>query len=86
MNIEEIKKQINEAGFSSEAKEAIFKIMNEGVTEENKSKILEIIQLEIDRDLLQAEVEEKIANSLESYITNMEAALEETANNLPNTD
>lgn len=72
MNLQTLRKQIEEAGFSEETKKALLVIIDQAVTQgslavEEKKKILDIIDLEVDQNNLESDVREELAVALESF-------------------
>ncbi len=91
MNLQQVKGILNEAGFSEDSLTAINEAVDEAIkngylTKEAKSKLLAIIDLEIEAANIEADAMEEVAMALESFANEVDNAVDKTEKDLEATD
>jgi histone H3/H4 len=91
MDLKELKKIIDQAGFSEEAREVMDEILDRalergGITEEEKKKLLDIVDLEAERLNLEADVLEELALAIEGFIVDVSRATDMAVEEMERTE
>ncbi len=91
MDLYQLKETINKAGFSEEGLRVINEILDKAIergfiTEEEKSKLLAVIDIEIEAADIEAEAIEKIAELLEAYAKDVDKIIGETEKEIEEID
>lgn len=80
MDTENLKKSVDEAGFSEEAKSALLEIADKisasggTLSTEDKNRMLQIIDLEIEKNNLEVDAREEVASALDSFVEEIDSA------------
>lgn len=87
MDLQKIKEDLNQAGFSSNGLGFINAVMDEAIgrgklEKTEKDKIRGIIDIEIETAKIVANAKKEIANELNEYADNLDAAIAEAADDL----
>ena len=91
MNLQQVKDTLNKAGFSEESLKALNQILDQAIargsiTQEEKTKLLGIIDVEIDGANIEADAMEDVAMALESFSDDVDRATDKAADDLENID
>src|SRR3989344_6686036 len=91
MNLQQVKETLNKAGFSEESLKAMNQILEQAIargsiTQEEKTKLLGIIDVEIDGANIEADAMEDVALALESFADDVDRATDKAADDLENID
>jgi hypothetical protein len=89
--LQKLKDTLNKAGFSHEALGAINEILDEainggGITQDQKDKLLAVIDTEIDLANIEADAMEEVAAALETFANEVDGAVEAVDKELEGTD
>lgn len=90
-DLQNIKSQIEQSQLSEDAKKVIDGILAQAttrgsVTQEEKKKILDIIDLETDQADLEADTRQEIAETLETFVSDVDSASKTASDNLDSLD
>lgn len=91
MELQQIKDTLNKAGFSEDSLRAINQIIDQAIvrgsiTQEEKTKLLGIIDVEIDAANIEADAMEDVAMSLESFADDVDRATDKATEDIENID
>jgi|SRR3989344_1284127 len=81
-DLQSLKQQIQETGFSAEAKRVLLEILDKALvaggklSPDDKKKLLNIIQLEVDKNEAEADASDQVAASLERFVQDLDIATE----------
>ena len=81
-DLQSLKQQIQETGFSAEAKRGLLEILDKALvaggklSPDDKKKLLNIIQLEVDKNEAEADASDQVAASLERFVQDLDIATE----------
>ncbi len=86
-DLQNIKDQIQQIQLSEDAKKVIDGLLVQAiargsVTQDEKKKILDIIDLETDQIELEADTRQEIAETLETFVSNVDSASQTASDNL----
>lgn len=90
-DLQNIKGQIEQSQLSEDAKKVIDGILAQAVargsvTQEEKKKILDIIDLETDQAELEADTRQEIAETLETFVSDVDSASKTASDDLDSLD
>jgi len=90
-DLQNIKSQIEQSQLSEDAKKVIDGILAQAmtrgsVTQEEKKKILDIIDLETDQADLEADTRQEVAETLETFVSDVDSASQTASDNLDSLD
>ncbi len=84
MNLDELKKQIEESNFSPEARLVIFDVLEKSnvggeikISPENRERLLGVVDLELEKNKLEIEIREGVASALEEFADSIESTVKE---------
>lgn len=82
MNLDELKKQIEESNFSPEARLVILDVLEKStvggeikISSENKERLLGVVDLELERNQLEIEIRQGVASALEEFADSIESTV-----------
>ena len=90
-DLQNIKSQIEQSQLSEDAKKVINKLLAQAITrgsitQDEKKKILDIIDLETDQAELEIDTRQEIAETLETFVSDIDSASQTASDNLDNLD
>src|SRR3989344_5769408 len=91
MDLQQVKDTLNKAGFSEESLKALNQVLDQAIargsiTQEEKTKLLGIIDVEIDGANIEADVMEDVGMALESFADDVDRATDKAAEDIENID
>lgn len=91
MDLQQVKDTLNKAGFSEESLKALNQVLDQAIargsiSQEEKTKLLGIIDVEIDGANIEADAMEDVALALESFADDVDRATDKAADDLENID
>lgn len=91
MDLQQVKDTLNKAGFSEESLKALNQVLDQAIargsiSQEEKTKLLGIIDVEIDSANIEADAMEDVALALESFADDVDRATDKAAEDLENID